>query len=92
MKLSNGLGDSFGSFFAAQSNVTRARFVPEAELNPGILNVGFGDVVYQGVAESKASYIDRGADAQLICTKQLLHVYNFFSDFQRGKELATRLS
>jgi len=43
--------------------------VPEAEVNPGTLNVGFGDVVYLGVKESEAAYIDRGADTQLICTK-----------------------
>ena len=34
--------------------------MPEAEVNLSILNVGFGDVAYQGVAELEASYIDRG--------------------------------
>ncbi len=66
--------------------------VPEAEVNLGILNVGFGDVVYQGVAESKARISIGGVDTQLICTKQSPHVYNFFSDFQEGKELAAGLS
>jgi len=37
------------------------RFVPEAEVNIGILNVGFGDVSYQGVKESGATYIGMGA-------------------------------
>jgi len=32
--------------------------VPEAEVNPRILNVGFGDVVYQSLAET--AYIGRG--------------------------------
>jgi len=36
--------------------------VPEAEVNLSILNVGFGGVVYQGVTDSEASYIDRGAE------------------------------
>jgi hypothetical protein len=33
--------------------------VPEAEVNLGILNVGFGDVVYQGVKVLEARYIGR---------------------------------
>ena len=41
--------------------------MPEAEVIPGILNVGLGDVGYQGVTESEAAYIDRGADTQLTC-------------------------
>ena len=49
--------------------------MPEAEVNLGVLNVGFGGAVYQSVTESEAAYIDRGADTQLICTKQSLHVY-----------------
>jgi len=36
--------------------------VPEAEVNLGILNVGFGDVVYQGEKESGTAYFDRGAE------------------------------
>jgi len=34
--------------------------VPEAEVNPDNLNVSFGDVGYQGVAESEAAYIGPG--------------------------------
>jgi len=49
--------------------------VPRAEVNPGNLKVGFGDVGYQGVTESEAEYIVRGADTQLICIKQSLHIY-----------------
>ncbi len=33
--------------------------MPEAEVGLIILNVCFGDVVYQGVKESEAAYIDR---------------------------------
>jgi hypothetical protein len=36
--------------------------VPEAEVNLGILNVSFGDVIYQDVTESKAEYIGWGAE------------------------------
>ncbi len=42
--------------------------VPKAALNLGILNVGFGDVVYQGVAESVAAYIGRGGRERLTLT------------------------
>ena len=35
--------------------------VPKAEVDLGILNVGFGDVSYQGVKESGAAYIGMGA-------------------------------
>ncbi len=38
------------------------RSVPEAEVNTGVLNVGFGGVAYQGVTESEDAYIDRGAE------------------------------
>ena len=34
--------------------------MPEAEVNLGILNVCFGGVVYQGVTDSEAAYINRG--------------------------------
>ncbi len=45
-------------------------YVPEAELNLGVLNVGFGDVGYQGVTEPEAEYIGRvGAATQLIWGK-----------------------
>ncbi len=36
------------------------RLVPGAEVSPGIVNVGFGDVIYQGVTESEAAYIGWG--------------------------------
>jgi hypothetical protein len=36
------------------------RFVPGAEVNSGVLNVGFGDVGNHGVTESEAAYIGRG--------------------------------
>ncbi len=42
------------------SSNLRVRLVPEAEVSPGILNVGFGDVVYQGVKVLGATYIGRG--------------------------------
>ncbi len=36
--------------------------MPKAEVDLDILNLGFGDVAYQGVAESEAAYIGRGAE------------------------------
>ncbi len=52
--------------------------MPEAEVNPPVLNVGFGDPGNNGVTESKGAYIDRGADTQLRCAKESPHIYNFF--------------
>ena len=62
--------------------------MPEAEVNLGTLNGSYGDVGYQGATESETAYIDRGADTQLICTKQLLHVYNFFQISREEKSLS----
>ncbi len=45
---------------ASISESMNDRFVPEAEVNLSILNVGFGDVVYQSVTESEAAYVGRG--------------------------------
>lgn len=66
--------------------------MPEAEVNPPVLNVGFGDLGNNGVTESEAAYIDWGGDTQLIFTKQLLHVYNFFQIFRKVIELAAGVS
>ncbi len=44
--------------------------MPGAEVDLGILNVGFGDVGYRGVKELKAACIGRrGADTQLTSGK-----------------------
>jgi hypothetical protein len=56
---------------------TKFRLVPEAEINPGFLNVGFGDVGYQGVKESEVANIDRGADTQLTWAKGIFSLYIF---------------
>ena len=34
--------------------------MPEAEVNLGIMNVGFGDTIYHSAMESEAAYIGRG--------------------------------
>ncbi len=39
------------------------RYVPEAEVIPGILNVGFGGVVYHGVTESEFEYNGWGGES-----------------------------
>jgi hypothetical protein len=49
-----------GLFDVAICQNTNFRYVPEAEVNTGILNVGFGGVGYQSVTESEASYIEGG--------------------------------
>jgi hypothetical protein len=51
---------SLGSFSDARRKSLNDRFLPEAEVNLGVLNVGFGGAVYQSVTESEAAYIDRG--------------------------------
>ena len=49
---------------------------PEAEVNLDNLNVGFGDMGYQGVKESEAEYIEWGADPQLTQGKDITsHIY-----------------
>ena len=40
--------------------IAKVRKVPGAEVNPGILKVGFGDVGYQGVTDSEVAYIGGG--------------------------------
>jgi len=52
-------GPNFTNFPAT---VSKVRYVPGAEVDVDILNVGFGGVVSQGVTLSEASYIDRGAE------------------------------
>ncbi len=54
------LGVGFGSINASHRKFLNVRLVPEAEVNLSILNVGFGDVSYQGVKESGAAYIGMG--------------------------------
>ena len=69
--------------------------VPEAELNPGILNVGFGDVGYRGVKELKAACIGRGGDTQLTYAVEItsqLYYFNFFQIFRKVDELVAELS
>ena len=39
------------------------RYVPIAEVNLGILNVGFGGVVYHGVTESEFEYNGWGGES-----------------------------
>ena len=39
---------------------TEVRCVPDAEVSLHLVNVGFGGVIYRGVTELKASYIERG--------------------------------
>ena len=39
---------------------TEVRCVPDAEVSLHLVNVGFGGVIYRGVTESEASYIERG--------------------------------
>ena len=52
--------------------------MPEAEVDVDILNVCFGDVVYQGVTESEAAYIDRGPREAEAHTREYSRIYNFF--------------
>ena len=59
--------------------------MPEAEVNLGILNVGFGGVVYQSVTESEATYIGRGAREAEAHTRKYPHKYNYLLNFQAGK-------
>ena len=57
------------------------RSVPEAEVDVDILNVGFGDVVYQGVTESKAGYIrGMGAREAEAHTRKCPHKYIFLEN------------
>ena len=60
--------------------------MPEGEVNPGNLNVGFGEVGYQGVKESGAAHIRRGGlretDAH---TRKFPLIYNFLANFQADK-------
>jgi len=63
--------------------------VPEAEVIPGFLNVGFGDVGYQGVTELEAAYIERISRGGLreadVHTRKYPHIYNFLVNFQVDK-------
>ena len=61
--------------------------VPGAEVNPGILNVGFGDVGNHGVTDSEAAYIGRGAARGKHSHPQIPPSILFFSDFQGGYTL-----
>jgi len=64
------------------------RNVPKAEVDLGLLNGGFGGMVYQGVTESETTYIGRGAEERDVCGYGIPHAYifliisKFFSDFQ----------
>jgi len=52
------------------------RFVPKTEVSLHLVNVGFGGVIYRGVTELEASYIERGADTQLTQGKEIpSHIY-----------------
>jgi len=59
--------------------------VPGAEVNPGVLNVGFGDVGYQDVTESEAAYIDREDRERQTLTPTITSTYIIFFDFQADK-------
>jgi len=49
-----------GIQFLMLYQIAKVRKVPGAEVNPGILKVGFGDVGYQGVTDSEVAYIGGG--------------------------------
>jgi hypothetical protein len=55
--------------------------VPKAEVNPGILNVCFGGVIYQGVKESKADISGGGLRESEAHTRKYSRIYNFFKYF-----------
>ncbi len=59
-RLSRIFSDCNGSLSDARRNFLEVHNVSEAEVNLGILKVGFGGAVYQSVTESEAAYIDRG--------------------------------
>ena len=59
---------------------TDVRLVPEAEVNPEILNVSFGVVAYQSQAE--AAYIGWGAERGLTLTPANTLSQYFFQIFR----------
>ena len=64
----------FGSFSDARRKSLSVRYVPEAEVNLGFMNVCFGGVVYQSVTE--ASYIGRGLrETEAHTRKYSLYIY-----------------
>ena len=60
--------------------------MPEAEVDVNILNVGFGDVIYQDVTASEAGYIRwRGPREPEAHTRKYSQIYNFLANFQADK-------
>ncbi len=57
------------------------RCVPGAEVNSGVLNVGFGDVGNHGVTESEAVYIGRGGRERQTLTPTNNSIYIIFFRF-----------
>jgi len=68
------------------SKLTNDGCVPKAEVNLGILNVGFGDLGNNGVTVSKTGYIrGRGPRGPKAHTRKYSQIYNFLANFQADK-------
>ena len=60
--------------------------MPEAEVYPGVLNVGYGGVINQGVMDSEDAYIGWGGLRETEDhTRKYPRIYYFFKYFSADK-------
>ncbi len=72
------MGDSYWPYALVLVIHLNGCSVPGAEDSPGILNVGFGGVVYQGVVDSESAYIGRGPTHSSRGRVESSHIYYLF--------------